>query len=281
MVAVAFLGSHGLGADCLSVLRDHPEVDVDVVVTYPPDHDGWWEGSVREVARELDCEVLPIAEERCLREFDVDYLLSVYYPNILDEELLAVPSELPLNLHQAELPRYRGSNVFSHAIMNARADDHWRYGTTLHVMAPDVDAGDIVDRRFVDITEMDTARTLYERTCEASLELFESTLPAIVDGSVAELATPQDAYDGERYFYAKDSLDGQKRVDADAVAADDPAVYDRIRALDFPPFEPAYTELQGQRLYLTLSDYERLGGTETGGEADLPDGSGSGGSGSR
>jgi methionyl-tRNA formyltransferase len=65
-----------------------------------------------------------IEDEQRLQEYPVEYLISVYYPNILEPELLAHPERGALNLHQAELPRYRRSNVFSHAIMNARPDDH-------------------------------------------------------------------------------------------------------------------------------------------------------------
>jgi len=36
-------------------------------------------------------------------------------------------------------------------------------------------------------------------------------------------------------------------------------VYDKVRALDFPPFEPAWVELEdGRKLYLTASDYEYM-----------------------
>lgn len=257
MIRVTFLGSHPLGERSLERLVDHPEVSVETVVTYPAGYDSWWDGSVRETARRLglDCPIFSLDEERGLLSYPTDYLVSVYYPNVLDEELLSHPAELPLNLHQAELPRYRGSNVFSHAIMNARDDNHWRYGTTLHVMAPTVDAGDVIDRRFVDIRETDTARSLYERTCEASVDLFEATLPAVVSGDVHEMRTSQSTFDGERYFYRKSSLDGEKYVPPERVGTDDVAVYDRIRALDFPPFEPAYTRLNDERVYLTLSQH--------------------------
>lgn len=262
MTSVAFLGSHDLGVACLDRLADHPEVTVSVVVTYPPGHDGWWEGSVRERAEELGYPVLSLAEERRLLEYDVDYLLSVYYPNILDAELLAHPREAAVNLHQAELPRYRGSNTFTHAIQNARADDHWRYGTTMHCMVEQVDAGPILDRRFVEIRETDTARSLYERTREASIELFEATLPTIVAGEVHATATPQETFDGERYFYLKSDIDKEIPLGRLAEAADDEAtalaVYDTIRSLDFPPFEPAYTTVAGQRVHLTV-DGERVG----------------------
>ncbi|WP_435146697.1 methionyl-tRNA formyltransferase [Halobaculum sp. P14] len=259
MVTVAFLGSHTLGVRCLERLHEHPDVDVEIIVTYRADSDRWWEGSVRERANELGYEnVLPIDSEREVLDHPVDYLISVYYPNILGPELLNHPDQAPINLHQAELPRYRGSNVFSHSIMNARKDDYWKHGTTMHFMAEDVDAGDIIDRRFVEIDEDDTARSLYERTREASEALFEDMLPHIVSGDVMEMGTPQSEFGGERYFYTKDSLDDVKQVDPEELGdPDDVELYDRIRAVDFPPFEPAYTELNGRRIYLTKTGYSQ------------------------
>ncbi|MFC5368222.1 methionyl-tRNA formyltransferase [Salinirubrum litoreum] len=255
MTSVAFLGSHDLGVACLERLADHPAIEVPVVVTYPPAHEGWWERSVRKRAAELGYPVLSLAEERDLLTYDVDYLLSVYYPNILDAELLDHPREAAINLHQAELPRYRGSNTFTHAIQNARPDDHWRYGTTMHVMVEQVDAGPIIDRRFVEIRPTDTARSLYERTREASIQLFEDTLPTLVSGDVHETVTPQAAFDGKRYFYLKSDIDKEIPLDRLAAATDDDAtalaVYDTIRSLDFPPFEPAYTTVGGERVHLT------------------------------
>ncbi|KTG09398.1 hypothetical protein AUR64_16605 [Haloprofundus marisrubri] len=255
MISVAFFGSHPLGEACLSQLDAHPDVSVELVVTYSPDADTWWEGSVYDLADSLGYPTLSLAEERQVLEHDIDYLVSVYYPNILGGELLEHANELSLNLHQAELPRYRGSNVFSHAIMNARDDDHWRHGTTLHVMAERVDAGDIVARAFVPIEETDRARDVYDKANEASEELFADVLPEIVSGEVHEMARPQSEFDGKRYYYEKDSLDGEKEISReDLETRDELALYDTIRALDFPPFEPAYTTVGGERVYLT-ADY--------------------------
>lgn len=256
----AFFGSHPLGVACLDRLHDHPDCEVAVVVTYPADEDHWWAGSVADRADEYGYDRLTVAAETEALDYEFDWLLSVYYPNVLGEELLDHAAEGALNLHQAELPRYRGSNVFSHSIMNARADEHWRHGTTLHVMAPEVDAGDIVDRRFADITEADTARSLYEKVREESVTLFESTLPAIVSGEVHDMRTPQSAFDGERYFYLKTSLDGLKEIPPEALADEsrELELYDRIRALDFPPHEPAWTVLGDRKVYLTKEGYERF-----------------------
>jgi methionyl-tRNA formyltransferase len=127
-------------------------------------------------------------------------------------------------------------------------------------MAPEVDAGDVVDRRFASITEDDTARSLYEKVREESVALFKQRLPDILSGAVQDMATPQEAFDGERYFYPKSSLDGLKEIPVEELADPDRAVelYDRVRALDFPPHEPAWTVLNGEKLYLTKEGYERF-----------------------
>lgn len=260
MTAIAFLGSHPLGEACLRRLHDHPDVEVPVVVTYPRGKEHWWDGSVHELALEFNYKVLTLSEEDDLLEYGFDWIISVYYPNILGETLLDHPQEGALNLHQAELPRYRGSNVFSHSIMNARDDDYWQHGTTLHFMAPRVDAGDIVARRFAEITEEDTAWSLYQRVREESIALFEEQLSHIVDGSISDARTPQESFDGERYYYAKNSLNGLKEIPVEALT--DPnretELYDRIRALDFPPHEPAWTRLDGNKVYLTKDGYARF-----------------------
>ena len=261
MTSIAFMGSHPLGEECLQIATDHPDASIELVVTYGPDADNWWDGSVYDLATDLGHDVVTIDEADQVLERDVDYLLSVYYPNILGPEMLEHPTDAAINLHQAELPRYRGSNVISHAIMNARDDDHWKYGTTMHFMAEEVDAGDVIARNFVPIDEDDTARQLYERIEGASVELFEEMLPAIVSGEILEMGTPQEEYPGERYFYTKASLDGEKAIDPARLTDPDEqdAVYDEVRALDFPPFEPAWVELDdGRKLYLTASDYESV-----------------------
>ncbi|WP_435344297.1 formyltransferase family protein [Haloarchaeobius sp. HRN-SO-5] len=255
-ISVAFFGSHPLGERCLERLTDHESVSVELVVTYPPDADNWWDGDLHRTASDLGHTVYPVSDEESVLEYDVDYLLSVYYPNILGPELLEHPNEHSLNLHQAELPRYRGSNVFTHSILNARADDHWKHGTTLHVMAESVDAGDVVDRRFAEITETDTAWSLYQKVRDESVALFEDALPKLVDREVDELRTPQSEFDGPRYFYRKSSLDGMKEIPLEEVRDGGVEVYDRIRALDFPPHEPAHTRIRGEKVYLTLNGYQ-------------------------
>ena len=58
MVSIAFLGSHTLGVECLRRLHEASDVTVEVVCTYPAEHEGWWDRSVRDLAADLDSPVL-------------------------------------------------------------------------------------------------------------------------------------------------------------------------------------------------------------------------------
>jgi methionyl-tRNA formyltransferase len=242
----------------LQALDEHEHITVSEVVTYEPPHDGWWSGSLWDSAEKLGIEPTPIEGEHRLLESGVDWILSVQYPNIIGSELLNHPSKGAVNLHQAELPRYRGSNLFNHVILNARGDDHWRHGTTLHVMTEKVDKGEIIDREFVEITADDTAKSLYNRTEDASVELLKSSLGRFVDGSLLDRTTPQSEFDGPRYFYKREDIEGEKKIPRDELAdpSNETAIYDRIRAFDFPPFEPTHTSINGQKIYLTKNGYE-------------------------
>jgi methionyl-tRNA formyltransferase len=257
-VSVAFLGSHPLGEKCLEQLTNHRDISVEIVVSYPPDDNNWWDGNLYKTASNLGHNVVPIKDEEKVFNYEIDYLLSVYYPNILGSELLEHPRVLPLNLHQAELPRYRGSNVFTHSILNARDDNYWKHGTTLHIMTEEVDSGDIIDRRFAEIDESDTAWSLYQKVREKSIELFQDNLPKLVNKEIEQMGTSQPEFDGSKYFYRKSSINGMKEIPLDKVQKGDVEVYDRIRALDFPPHEPAYTRIQGEKIYLTLAGYQNI-----------------------
>jgi len=256
--SVAFFGSHPLGERCLEYLTESNSISVELVVTYSKEKDNWWDGCLYDTAVDLDHTVVPLSEERSVLEYDIDYLISVYYPNILDGEILEHPNKYPLNLHQAELPRYRGSNVFTHSILNARSDNHWKHGTTFHIMDEQVDSGDIIDRRFATISHTDTAWSLYQKVRKQSVELFQESVQYIVNDNIDDLKTPQSDFDGPRYFYPKSSLDGLKQISFDELDPNNVEVYDRIRALDFPPHEPAHTTIQSKKVYLTLTGYQEI-----------------------
>jgi len=185
--------------------------------------------------------VVPIAH---LEALEYDLLISVLYPFIIEGKHIMRAKRGAFNLHEAPLPRWRGCNGYSHAIMVGDRS----YGTTLHVMAPELDAGGVIAVRTFPINPDETAKELYLRTSTHSLDLFKEWLPRIIAGENRPI--PQSHVE-ESFLNGRASLQPYKELTADATFHE---VYDRTRALDFLPWQPAYTTLNGGRYYLYLGD---------------------------
>ena len=71
-----------------------------------------------------------------------DYLFSVANLRMLPAEVLAAPRRLPINFHDAPLPRHAGVHATSWAILNGDT----RHGVTWHVMTDRADAGPVLAR---------------------------------------------------------------------------------------------------------------------------------------
>jgi len=173
-----------------------------------------------------------------LKLSDVDFIISVLHPRILQKEILDKARIAAVNLHQAPLPEYKGCNSGSHAIMNG--DTY--FGATLHVMTEDVDDGEIIERRTFAIDDKITAKELYALTNTCCLEIFKDRIGDIINNCFETY--PQGIRRTKTYF--RDSL--QKR-EAD-FNWPSKRLWNFVRALDFPPFEGAYIQCGVNRIYL-------------------------------
>ncbi|MCP9236759.1 methionyl-tRNA formyltransferase [Lewinella sp. JB7] len=81
-----------------------------------------------------------------------EVLLSINYLFLVDEDIIGLPSLYAINLHGSLLPRYRGRTPHVWAVINGETVA----GVTAHLMAPEMDAGDIVAQREVPITDQMT-----------------------------------------------------------------------------------------------------------------------------
>ncbi|WP_134670283.1 formyltransferase family protein [Halorussus marinus] len=75
-----------------------------------------------------------------IKDRDVDVLLSVSAPEIFDADLLQAPSWGCLNVHTAELPKYRGMLPTFWALYHGENE----IGVTVHTMEEEIDQGQIV-----------------------------------------------------------------------------------------------------------------------------------------
>lgn len=124
--------------------------------------------------------------EKILSAQPFDYLFSIVNSFVLKPDVLATPRRDAINYHDAPLPRYAGVYSTAWAIINREP----RHGVSWHIMAAEVDAGDLLKQRTVDIAETDSSFTLNARCYDAAIESLNELALELVEGR--EIRTPQD-----------------------------------------------------------------------------------------
>ncbi len=223
--------------------------DIRGIVTEEKDGVGWWKKTnIRDIAKDYK---IPLYDthRNGLPVNQYDVAISIQYGKILEADFINAFDHI-INLHFAELPRYRGMNSSAHTIINARKDDWWRSGVTLHYIDAGIDTGRIIETGLVEIDDMILNKELYEDLEDVAWELYKMYVDYIVEGGHV-MSTPQRALidkDHPSYYYYKNSLQNKEVEFGDMIK-----MWDVSRALYFPPFEPAYTVFGRQKYYVIPS----------------------------
>ena len=151
--SVYFLGSKEIGRECLSFLMDNQEkfsIELKGVFT----NNRMINKNSSDIISLCNKNNLPVYDSQDALENlpNPDYLISVQYHEIIKEKFLKKVNYYPINLHMAPLPKYRGCNQFSFAILNNEKE----FGTTIHIMDPKIDRGDIIFQKRYSIYEFDS-----------------------------------------------------------------------------------------------------------------------------
>ncbi len=188
------LAYHNMGCAGLDALLENG-FEIAAVFTHRdnPSENIWFD-SVAEFSASRDIPVYapddinhPLWVET-IRKIAPDILFSFYYRDLIKPAVLEIPSLGCLNLHGSLLPKYRGRVPVNWAILNGETQT----GVTLHYMTPKPDDGDIVAQRAVEISEDDTAKTLFDKCVAAAGVLLSETLPKILDGTAPRTPQPKD-----------------------------------------------------------------------------------------
>lgn len=248
---VLFLGQKWLGDRAFARLVAAPGLDVRAAVTNTT-ADVWW--GTRGVFDHARATAIPVlanddrGEEQIaalIRKHAVDLILSVQHPWILSEEILDLVEGRAYNVHSARLPDLGGHNACNHAILQ----NHEDFTVTAHRMTVAADAGDVVSEETFSVPEGIHARALYDLALAAGDRLVARLLAQLAAG--APLGRRVVGEGG--CFYTRGSLDELRDVTA---VTDDAELERRVRALYFPPFEPAYRTVRARRVYLLPAGFE-------------------------
>jgi methionyl-tRNA formyltransferase len=170
-------------------------------------------------------------------------IYSFYYRNLLPPELIAVAPLGAYNLHGSLLPKYRGRAPVNWMLVNGEREA----GATLHHMVARADAGDIVAQRAVEITDDDTALTLYRKIVPLGAALIREYHPLIVEGTAPRRA--QDLAQGS-YFGRRAPEDG--RIDWGWPAR---RIFNLVRAVTHP-YPGAFGFIGRRKVYIWIAKIE-------------------------
>jgi methionyl-tRNA formyltransferase len=172
-----------------------------------------------------------------LRALRADLQVVVAF-RMLPEIVWNMPPLGTINVHASLLPKYRGAAPINWAIINGEKET----GVTTFKLTHEIDTGNILLQRRVDIGENETAGELHDKLKEAGASLLVETVKGLVDGSIKE--KPQegilsdlvlDSTHAPKIFTETCKIDWTKPAEQ---------IYNLIRGLS--PFPGAFTELNGK-----------------------------------
>ena len=182
---IIFMGTPDFSVPALEAL--HTQYGVKAVVTVPDKPKGrskkLMPSAVKEKALELD---IPVFQPDSLKDEDFLAAMKELKPDIfcviafriLPQALYELPEIASFNIHGSLLPKYRGAAPINHAIINGEKIT----GLTSFVLQKQVDTGDILLTRKVNIKEYETFGDLYNRLKPIAAELAIETVELLKSG---------------------------------------------------------------------------------------------------
>jgi methionyl-tRNA formyltransferase len=161
-----------------------------------------------------------------------DLIVTAAFGQILPKALLDAPRLGCINVHASLLPELRGGAPIHYSIIQGKE----KTGVTIMYMVEKLDAGDILSKVEVKITETDHVGTLHDKLSIAGADLLAKTIPELVNGTINPIKQNE-----EEATFAFNIKREQERINWEHKGE---VIYNHIRGLH--PWPVAYTYLDGQ-----------------------------------
>lgn len=131
---------------------------------------------------------LPVLQPTSLKSPDFIAELSSYNADLfvvvafrmLPEVVWSMPPKGTFNLHASLLPQYRGAAPINHAVINGEKET----GLTTFLLDKEIDTGEIMLQRKVEIEDTDNAGTLHDKLMLLGNDLVVETIKIIEEGKM-------------------------------------------------------------------------------------------------
>ncbi|MER0122906.1 methionyl-tRNA formyltransferase [Streptococcus sp. ZJ100] len=242
MIKLIFMGTPDFSATVLKGLLADAQYEILAVVTQPD----------RAVGRKKEIRVTPVKEValahdlpvyqpeklsgspelETLMSLDADGIVTAAFGQFLPTKLLN-SVHFAVNVHASLLPKYRGGAPIHYALINGDSEA----GVTLMEMVKEMDAGDMIAKRAISITDEDNVGTLFEKLAVVGRDLLLEHLPAYVAGELKP-----EAQDPSQVTFSPNISPEEERLDWTKTNRQ---VFNHIRGMY--PWPVAHTLLKGER----------------------------------
>ena len=193
---VVFMGTPDFAVATLEAIY-HSEHEIVGVVTSPDKPAGRGlkvqSSKIKEHAVEMGIPVLQPEKLKDsefiekLRDWNADVFVVVAF-RMLPFEVYSIPRCGTFNVHASLLPQYRGAAPIHWAIMNGET----KTGITTFFLNNEIDCGDIILQKEIDIQNDETTGELYDKLKILGAEAALETLSLIENGNIAPFPQPSE-----------------------------------------------------------------------------------------
>ncbi len=250
---IVFMGTPEFAVPSLDVLIKN--YDVQAVFTQPDRPKGRGKKiGISEVKERALLSDIPVYQPekikksddiQVLKDLKPDVIVVVAYGQLLSQEILDIPKYGCINVHASLLPKYRGAAPINWAIVNGEKET----GATTQYMVKKLDAGDMLQKSVIKITDTMTAGELHDLLSLSGGDLILKTLKAIESGDFSK-----EAQDESLMTYAP-------KMDKELAVVNWEKTGFEINCLirGFNPWPVATTTINGKKMKLftsTVTDLE-------------------------
>ncbi len=239
---IIFAGTPDFAAPALAALIEAGH-EIVLVLTQPDRPSGRGmklkASPVKELALEYDIEVFQpetLKDSRAqsrIEDTKADVIIVAAYGLIIPTNVLNMPRLGCFNIHASLLPRWRGAAPIQRSLLAGDKET----GVTIMEVVPALDAGAMISKGVVPITELDTAQTLHDALAKTGADLMVKAMENLSkNGTLA--STPQD---DSLVTYAEKLQKSEAMIDWNKSAD---AISKQVRA--FNPFPVATAMLNGE-----------------------------------
>jgi methionyl-tRNA formyltransferase len=193
---------------------------------------------------------IPLYDIKGLGQFKnkgLDLGLVCRFSKILKEDVINLFSVGLINMHGGLLPEFAGLYSSNFSVLYGAKHG----GGTLHWIGTGIDTGDIIKRCEFEIEDTDTGFSVFQKTQIALYENMIKIVIPILHGEKTEFINQTELVEnGYTHQYFKlNSINEVKKIQADDT---EEMILRKVRACDFPGYEPAYMEVNGEKIYLRM-----------------------------